>query len=609
MPIERSRRVTIALYLAFAALSIPVVLTVAELGSGGGRGWLRLTALAIAIGALGAVHIRLRELQGQLREQERVDEALRASEAKFSGILAIAADAIITVDKDERIVHFNQGAAAIFGYSIEDARGQQLDILLPKRVRGVHHSQMQGFAESPVQARRMGERREISGLRRDGSEFPAEASISKIDGPEGPLFTVVLRDITERRRAEQDEQFLSRAATEVARSLEYTAVLQTITDLAVLRLADGAVLDVIEPDGSLRRVASAEAGSGRAQLLGEIAKAGIGWESPSPVIDVIRRGVTELFTDIDDDWVEAHEEFPLAPAWRTVGMHSLLIVPLTAGGQALGTLSLLLVDPRRSFNADLRNLAEKFAQPVALSVVNASLYAAAQQANQARDEVMTVVSHDLRNPLSAIAMCVQALRASPPPEPDVRDDMLATIGESVDAMNRLIQDLVDVASIERGQLSLERVKGSPARLIERAAHMFAVETAGHGIMLAQEAALDLPELGADEARIVQVLANLIRNAIKFTPDGGRITIGAAAVDGAVQFTVTDTGIGIDPALHRRIFDRYWHASTGARKQGTGLGLSIAKGIVEAHGGRLSVESAVGAGSRFTFTIPLSPPRL
>jgi PAS domain S-box-containing protein len=609
MPIERSRRVTIALYLAFAALSIPVVLTVAELGSGGGRGWLRLTALAIAIVALRAVHIRLRELQAGLREQERVDEALRASEAKFSGILAIAADAIITVDKDERIVHFNQGATAIFGYSIEDARGQQLDILLPKRVRGVHHSHMQAFAESPVQARRMGERPEISGLRRDGSEFPAEASISKIDGPEGPLFTVVLRDITDRRRAEQDEQFLSRAATEVARSLEYTAVLQTITDLAVLRLADGAVIDVIEPDGSLRRVASAEAGSGRAQLLGEIAKAGIGWESPSPVIDVIRRGATELFTDIDDDWVEAHEEFPLAPAWRTVGMHSLLIVPLTAGGQALGALSLLLVDPRRSFNADLRNLAEKFAQPVALSVVNASLYAAAQRANQARDEVMSVVSHDLRNPLSAIAMCVHALRASPPSEPDERDDMLATIGESVDAMNRLIQDLVDVASIERGQLSLERVTGSPARLIERAAHMFAVETAGHGIMLAQEAALDLPELGADEARIVQVLANLIRNAIKFTPDGGRITIGAAAVDGAVQFTVTDTGIGIDPALHRRIFDRYWHASTGARKWGTGLGLSIAKGIVEAHGGRLSVESAVGAGSRFTFTIPLTPPRL
>src|SRR3954471_11026057 len=143
---------------------------------------------------------RLRAFAADPNASERTLADLRASEAKFAGILSIAAEAIITVGADERIVHFNTGAATIFGYSVEEAIGKQLDILIPKRVRGVHHEHMHRFAASPVQARRMGERREIFGVRRDGSEFPAEASISKLEGPDGPLYTVVLRDITDRRR-------------------------------------------------------------------------------------------------------------------------------------------------------------------------------------------------------------------------------------------------------------------------------------------------------------------------------------------------------------------------------------------------------------------------
>ena len=603
MPVARSRRVAVALYIAFGALAFPIALTLSELSYASARPWIRLTSLTVAILALVILYVRLRDLQVRIREQHVLDDALRASEAKFSGILAIAADAIITVDAHERIIHFNQGAATIFGYSSEEASGRRLDLLLPKRVRSIHHAHIQRFAESPVAARRMGERREIFGLRRDGTEFPAEASISKLDGPGGLLFTVVLRDITDRRSAEEDDHFLTGAATEVARSLDYGAVLQTITNLAVLRIADAAIIDVIEADGSLRRAASAAGGPARALLFAEIAKEGIDWESPSPVIDVIRRGTIELVTGIDDDWIEAHEELELVPAWRTLEVHSMLVVPLVAGGQTLGALSLLMTDPGRTFTANSRTLAEKFAQPVALSLVNAALYGATQRANQARDEVLSVVSHDLRNPLSAIAMCARVLRENPPHDPPARDDLLMTIGESVDAMNRLIQDLVDVASIERGQLSLERGIVPPSRVIERAMHMFAVEAADHGITLEKEVAIDLPELAVDEARMVQVLANLIRNAIKFTPNGGRITVLASADDGLVRFAVADTGTGIDPALHRRIFDRYWHASTGARKRGTGLGLSIAKGIVEAHGGRLTVESEVGVGSTFVFALP------
>jgi PAS domain S-box-containing protein len=546
---------------------------------------------------------RLRAFAANPGEAARVVAELQASEAKFSGILEIAADAIITVDAHERIVHFNQGAAAIFGYSVEEAIGMQLDVLIPKRVRTVHHEHMKRFAAAPIQARRMGERREIFGVRRDGSEFPCEASISKLQSPDGPLFTVVLRDTTDRRRIEEDERFLATAATEMTRSLEYQKVLQTVADLAASRLGDGVIVDVIEPDGSLRRVASS-ATPGRKVLLEQIAKEGITWESPSPVIDVIRRGTTEVITGIDDDWIEAHEERSLVPAWRTVGAHAMLVTPLLAAGQPLGAISVFLVDPRRSFTPEAVSLAEKFAQPVALSLTNTSLYAAAQRANQAREEVLGVVSHDLRNPLSAIAMVARVLRENPPDDPRAREELIATIGDSVDAMNRLIQDLVDVASIERGQLSLERGAVSPSRLIDRAMQLFRVEAGQHGIQLEREIETGLPEFQADEARLGQVFSNLVRNAIKFTPDGGRITFRGVRQDGSVRFSVTDTGLGIDPSLHQRIFDRYWHASSGARRRGTGLGLSIAKGIVEAHGGRLTVESALEKGSTFSFTIPI-----
>jgi PAS domain S-box-containing protein len=546
---------------------------------------------------------RLRAFTADPTEAERVLAELRASEAKFSGILAIAADAIITVDAEERIVHFNQGAAAIFGYSIDEAMGKQLDILIPKRVRGVHHSHMHTFAASPVQARRMAERREIFGVRRDGSEFPAEASISKLDSPGGPLFTVVLRDITDRRRAAEDERFLATAATELARSLEYETVLEAIANLAASRLGDAAILDVVQPDGSLRRVGGATA-PGRRKLVAEIARQGISLESPSPVIDVIRRGTSELVESIDDDWIEAHEEMGLVAAWRTVGAHALLVVPLVAAGRTLGALSVYLVDPKRSFTPELRTLVEKFSHPAALSLINASLYRAAQRANQAREDVLNVVSHDLRNPLSAISMCIRAIEVLGPDTEGRRAELRSTILESVETINRLIQDLVDVASIERGHLSLERATTDPERILERAVHMFRVEAESHQIALARERAPGLPMITVDEERMVQVLSNLIRNAIKFTPDGGRIGVRADLVDGAVRFSVTDTGTGIDPALHQRIFDRYWHASTGARRRDTGLGLSIAKGIVEAHGGRIGVESEIGAGSTFTVTVPI-----
>src|ERR1043165_2597004 len=190
MPAVRARLVRLAVRIAIVALAVPVVLTISELSARGALAWLRLVALAIVAASLILVERRLAAFDRALRAQQRLETERRASEAKFETILSIAADAIITVDDAQRIVHFNRGAEEIFGYPAAEAIGQPLTMLIPGRFSATHAGHMQRFAHAPETARRMGERREIFGLRRGGVEFPAEASISKLDTANGMLFTV-----------------------------------------------------------------------------------------------------------------------------------------------------------------------------------------------------------------------------------------------------------------------------------------------------------------------------------------------------------------------------------------------------------------------------------
>jgi signal transduction histidine kinase len=169
-------------------------------------------------------------------------------------------------------------------------------------------------------------------------------------------------------------------------------------------------------------------------------------------------------------------------------------------------------------------------------------------------------------------------------------------------MNRLIQDLLDVAVMESGQLNIERAQLAPRDLIAGAVDMQRPLASSSSLELRVDMDRDLPDIWGDRDRLLQVFENLIGNAIKFTKAGGGITVGGAPRDHEVIFRVSDTGEGIAPENLPRVFDRFWQASRAGRV-GAGLGLQITKGIVEAHGGRIWVESAAGRGSTFFFTIP------
>jgi PAS domain S-box-containing protein len=226
-------------------------------------------------------------------------------------------------------------------------------------------------------------------------------------------------------------------------------------------------------------------------------------------------------------------------------------------------------------------------------------YDAAQRALEERDGVLAIVSHDLRNPLSTIAMAASLLLADVPPEK--KQAQAGIIRRSVDQMSRLIEDLLDAASIDGGGL---RVLPEPCAAgdLLRATLDFHTPLADSASIALRAAATTAARVHADRQRVLQLFTNLITNAVACTPPGGEIVLAAVDDGDHVRFSVRDTGTGIEPADLPRIFDRFWQARRAGRS-GAGLGLAIARGIVHAHGGRLQAESTPGAGSTFTFTLP------
>jgi signal transduction histidine kinase len=227
----------------------------------------------------------------------------------------------------------------------------------------------------------------------------------------------------------------------------------------------------------------------------------------------------------------------------------------------------------------------------------------AELMSHAREEVLGVVAHDLRNPLNQVSMTTQLLM-EPDLAPDRRKSVLAINTRAVQRMNRLIGDLLDVVRLEAGHLSLNVGPCDVNRLLVETLESFQPRALEQGISLELSPAPSPAIVQADGERVLQLIDNLVGNALKFTPKGGRVSIGGYVDDGELRVAVADTGPGIPEDQRARLFDRFWQAR-GADRRGLGLGLAIAKGIAEAHGGRLWVDSTIGQGSTFQFSLPIT----
>ncbi len=535
-----------------------------------------------------------------ITQRVMAESALRASEARFAGILALAADAIVTTDGDQRILHFNKGAEGVFGYTAETMIGQPLDRLLPAGSRAAHRELVAVFGISGDSPRSMGRGRELFGLHSDGHEFPIEGSISTtlVDGER--LHTVVLRDVTERRQAELRQVFLAGVGAKLAATLEYGPTLEHAVRLAVPVLGELCVLDLdVGVNGSRSVVAHLHPD------LEEVMRTirhryPPPWDGLHPVAVARRSGTAFLMQELDPELRSSifvddeHEDL-----FSRLSLRSALFVPLIARGNVMGVLS--SYSSTRSLTEDDLELAQELARRAAMAIDNAQSYSAARRASLARDEILGVVSHDLRNPLSAIAMCGEALVTE-------RDPVeLAHVGDVIRSsarwMQHLIRDLLDVAAIEAGGFKANPEPTTVAAIVEALMAIHAGAARDRSVTLHSNIVEGVEQLEADPDRIIQAVGNLVANAIRFSPTGSQVTLSAKVHESTgVAFHVSDVGVGITAEQLPHVFDRFWQGVDG-RRGGIGLGLTITRGIAEAHGGWVEVHSEPQVGSTFSVILP------
>ncbi len=537
-----------------------------------------------------------------ISERKRFELALQQSEARFSGIISISADAIISVDGDQRITIFNHGAERIFGYSKDEILGSPLEKLLPARLRSSHRRHVEEFSAGRVTARQMGERATtILGVRKNGEEFPAEAAISKLEVAGARLLTVALRDITERKRVEMEHEVLAEAGAVLAASLDYKQTLKAIAQLVVRRVADLCAVDIVEADQPVR-LALTPADPAMAPVCERLAalpldrRRLLSWAA-------METKSTQLLSDMTPEQVAAMsqsgEQLQLL---RELDPRSAVIAPMLSGGKAFGALVLVSRTAGRYGQRDV-GLATELARRAALAIENARLHETEKRATQMRDEVLAIVAHDVRNPLSTVLLAATALHHELAAQRSVQGARsVELILRSVKRANRLIEDLLDTTRIEAGALSVARAPLSVMQVLVDAVEAQRPLAAAASLDLRLDAGRELPPILADRDRLLQIFENLVGNAIRFTPAGGRITVGAKPRPGEILFWVADTGAGIQAENLPYVFDRFWQAKRTERV-GAGLGLPICKGIVEAHSGRIWVESVPGRGTTFYFTMP------
>ena len=529
------------------------------------------------------------------------------SHAALAAIVDISSDAIIALDDEFRIVRFNRGAEQTFGWSEAEMLGQPLDRLLPMGTRAVHRGHVRTFAEGQLDARRMGERREIAGIRRSGEQFPAEASIARVTIDGERTFMVTLRDVSERRRSDERQRLLATAGWVLAASLDVESTMATVAELPVPLLGEWSMLELLNADGSIRRAAATHMDPMRQEITAAFVSHTPFVLTSDPALISGARAAHEAeaqrITDMGA-WLAAN--FPDATdraRAESLGASSVLLVPLRAGGRAIGALHLVRTRPGATHVVEESTVADQYAGLAALALENARLYQEARQAVRERDDMLAVVSHDLRNPVNAIVLLTGAVLEREHAASTLMDRAdVESIRAAARQANGLIQDLQDVTRISAGRLRVEQRRVSIAEVVEESADLFEPVMDEAGLTFAVQIAPDAPSLPADLGRVQQVLSNLLGNAVRYTPRGGSVTLTLDVQPEVVRVSVRDTGPGVAPEDVPRLFERYWQAPRLLRA-GSGLGLYIAKGIVEAHGGEIGVLSEEGQGSEFWFTLP------
>lgn len=437
-------------------------------------------------------------------------------------------------------------------------------------------------------------------MRRGAADYLVKGEIT------ATLLERAIRHSLERHRFAQGQRFLVAAGMRLTSTLDFEQTLESVVELSAQALADYCVINFFDRHEKNARRSAGSKGWADQEVVKWLAENYL-FETPdSSVNQALIQGESFLVSEMSEEFFE---ELASTPERRqileTMGPRSLMAVPMRARDRVVGCLVFVSARGGRRYDETDLALAEQIGFRAGLAADNARLYQEAKRAIELRDEVHRIVVHDLRNPLNTMGLAVQLMdrQLKRGAAVEVLAEQLQTQRVCIEQMDRLIEDLLDVAKIEDGKLRLNPGAYQPEIIIEDVVSRHQMEADERGITLRAEAAEELPWVEADLRRLEQVLANLIGNALKFTPRGGEIELLAGQDGEFVRFSVRDTGRGIPKAKLPRLFDRFWQVEDG-EESGAGLGLAICKGLVEAQGGQIWAESQEGEGTRFEFTVPV-----
>lgn len=531
-------------------------------------------------------------------EQRHAHQAVQ----KLAAIVEHSDDAVIGKNMSGIITSWNKAAERLYGYTAAEAIGQPISLIVPYD----HRDELVDIMRRLKQGERI-DAWDTVRMRKDGTRVDVSLQISPIKNSEGEIVgaSKVARDVSRRKRNEESLAFLADASQALASLTSREGALQQVANLAVPFFADWCAIHSLDENGVMQPVAWAHRQSSLETVLANfLSRTPFPVDSESAPARAFRTDSPQLIEHVQSDTLFAADA-EAAGMVRQLDPGSVVCVPLKIRDRAIGVMTFVVTPSTRVYGRHDVHFAKELAGRVAIAIENSQLFQSVQDAVRQKDDFLAMLSHELRNPLSAISYATALGQLAKGSE---QSEVFPVIERQVAHLTHLIDDLLDVARVTRHKINLKLEPVELATIIEHAAkasrHLFDERQQQFLVDVAPQ---PMP-LMVDVTRTEQVLVNLLTNAAKYTPPGGKITLSARPEDGEAVITVADNGIGLAADMLPKVFELFSQAERTLDRSegGLGVGLTIVRKLVEMLGGTVGVSSAgVGQGAEFTVRLPLS----